>query len=97
VAAVVYNPIKVDLKALREVVTAQASAAGWAEALWFELRLRIPGKKRRGALSTTALISSSLLVAAARFARSPKPSGEPAPVWRCYRRGPETCSPAISS
>ena len=31
----VYNPIKVDLKELREVVTAQASAAGWADALWF--------------------------------------------------------------
>ena len=36
VAAVVYNPIKVDLDQLREVVTAQANAAGWAESLWFE-------------------------------------------------------------
>ncbi len=36
VAAVVYNPIKVDLEKLREVVTAQASTAGWADTLWFE-------------------------------------------------------------
>jgi len=36
VAAVVYNPIKVDLNKLREVVIAQASTAGWAESLWFE-------------------------------------------------------------
>ena len=41
----VYNPIKVDLKALREVVTAQASAAGWAEALWFATSAEDPGQE----------------------------------------------------
>jgi diacylglycerol kinase family enzyme len=35
-AAVVYNPIKVDLDALRETVSTEAAAAGWAETLWFE-------------------------------------------------------------
>ena len=29
VAAVVYNPIKVDLPALREAVISEAAAAGW--------------------------------------------------------------------
>lgn len=45
VAAVVYNPIKVDLEELREVVTAQASAAGWPEALWFETSAEDPGQE----------------------------------------------------
>ena len=35
-AAVIYNPIKVDLAALRKTVDAEAAAAGWAETLWFE-------------------------------------------------------------
>ena len=35
-AAVIYNPIKVDLPALRATVDAEASAAGWAQTLWFE-------------------------------------------------------------
>jgi len=35
-AAVIYNPIKVDLDALRSAVAEEAAAAGWAEASWFE-------------------------------------------------------------
>ncbi|MGD8165955.1 diacylglycerol/lipid kinase family protein [Herbiconiux sp. P16] len=35
-AAVVYNPIKVDLDALRAAVTTEADAAGWGETLWLE-------------------------------------------------------------
>ena len=35
-AAVVYNPIKVDLARLRRSVHAAQSAAGWAPTLWFE-------------------------------------------------------------
>ncbi|WP_136054579.1 diacylglycerol kinase family protein [Microbacterium sp. K24] len=35
-AAVVYNPVKVDLDALRAAVTAEAEAAGWAEPTWYE-------------------------------------------------------------
>lgn len=36
IAAVVYNPIKVDLDALRDAVALEAAAAGWGETLWFE-------------------------------------------------------------
>jgi diacylglycerol kinase (ATP) len=35
-AAVIYNPIKVDLDALQAAVNAEAAAAGWAESTWFE-------------------------------------------------------------
>ncbi len=35
-AAIVYNPVKVDLEALREVVTQEAEAAGWNETVWLE-------------------------------------------------------------
>ncbi|MDJ0348844.1 diacylglycerol kinase family protein [Cryobacterium sp. PH29-G1] len=35
-AAVVYNPVKVDLDKLRASVDAAARAAGWAETQWFE-------------------------------------------------------------
>ncbi|MGO4102811.1 diacylglycerol kinase family protein [Leifsonia sp. YAF41] len=34
-AAVIYNPIKVDLKKLRASVNAAAQSAGWADTLWF--------------------------------------------------------------
>ncbi len=36
VAAVIYNPIKVDLPAIESVVAAEQTAAGWGETLWFE-------------------------------------------------------------
>lgn len=35
-AAVIYNPIKVDLGALRDVVTSAAQEAGWGESVWLE-------------------------------------------------------------
>ena len=35
-AAVIYNPVKVDLDELRAAVTAEADAAGWAETTWYE-------------------------------------------------------------
>lgn len=35
-AAVVYNPIKVDLKKLKKAVATAQEAAGWAPTLWFE-------------------------------------------------------------
>jgi diacylglycerol kinase (ATP) len=35
-AAVIYNPIKVDLDALREAVSVEARTAGWNETLWLE-------------------------------------------------------------
>ncbi|TFC69316.1 diacylglycerol kinase family protein [Cryobacterium sp. TMT2-4] len=43
-AAVVYNPIKVDVDELRDAVEAQQSAAGWPETLWFETSAEDPGQ-----------------------------------------------------
>ena len=43
-AAVVYNPVKVDLARLREVVDAEASAAGWDETKWYETSVEDPGQ-----------------------------------------------------
>jgi diacylglycerol kinase family enzyme len=43
VAAVVYNPIKVDLDAVKAVVAAEEAAAGWGETLWFETSAEDPG------------------------------------------------------
>jgi diacylglycerol kinase (ATP) len=43
-AAVVYNPIKVDLPALREAVETEATAAGWNETLWFETSVEDVGQ-----------------------------------------------------
>ncbi|HXH34059.1 MAG TPA: diacylglycerol kinase family protein [Plantibacter sp.] len=36
IAAVIYNPVKVDVDVLREAVERSASDAGWGESLWFE-------------------------------------------------------------
>ena len=43
-AAVVYNPIKVDLDALKAVVATEQAAAGWGETLWFETTEEDPGQ-----------------------------------------------------
>jgi diacylglycerol kinase family enzyme len=42
-AAVVYNPIKVDLDALRETVATAAQQAGWGETRWYETSEEDPG------------------------------------------------------
>jgi diacylglycerol kinase (ATP) len=42
-AAMVYNPIKVDLDALRAVVETEEQAAGWEPTLWFETSVEDPG------------------------------------------------------
>lgn len=44
VAAVIYNPIKVELPAIEAVVAAEESAAGWGETLWFETTAEDAGK-----------------------------------------------------
>lgn len=44
VAAVVYNPIKVDLPALEAAVAAEEIAAGWGKTVWFETSADDPGK-----------------------------------------------------
>ena len=43
-AAVVYNPIKVDLDALRAAVDAAAERAGWGESRWYETSVEDPGE-----------------------------------------------------
>jgi diacylglycerol kinase family enzyme len=43
VAAVVYNPIKVDLDAIKAAMKAEQEAAGWGESLWFETTEEDPG------------------------------------------------------
>lgn len=43
VAAVVYNPIKVDLEAITAVVAVEQSDAGWGETLYFETSKDDPG------------------------------------------------------
>jgi len=42
-AAVIYNPIKVDLEALRRAVGRSASEAGWGESRWYETTEADPG------------------------------------------------------
>ncbi len=42
-AAVVFNPIKVDIEKLRAAVQAAEGAAGWAPSLWFETSEEDPG------------------------------------------------------
>ncbi|PFG34840.1 diacylglycerol/lipid kinase family protein [Sanguibacter antarcticus] len=44
VAAVVYNPVKVDLDALREIVAREEQAAGWDTSVWFETSVDDPGQ-----------------------------------------------------
>ena len=43
-AAVIYNPVKVDLDLLREAVNTEAAAAGWAESVWFETSVEDVGQ-----------------------------------------------------
>ena len=43
VAAIVYNPIKVDLDLLKASVAAGESAAGWATTRWYETSVEDPG------------------------------------------------------
>ena len=61
VAAVVYNPVKVDLDALRAAVAAEENAAGWGETLWFETTKDDPGQ---GPTKEAISAGASLVIAA---------------------------------
>jgi len=61
VAAVVYNPVKVDLASLRAVVHAEQAAAGWGETLWFETSIDDPGQ---GAARAALEQDASMIVVA---------------------------------
>ena len=60
-AAVVYNPIKVDLDAIRVTVADEADQAGWEETLWFETSQDDPG---RGATSRALDAGVSMIIVA---------------------------------
>lgn len=47
-AAVVYNPIKVDLDAVRREVARQEQMAGWARTRWYETSVKDPGQAVTG-------------------------------------------------
>jgi diacylglycerol kinase (ATP) len=60
-AAVVYNPIKIDLEAVKAVVDVEEQAAGWPETLWFPTSEDDPG---RGATSDAIDAGATLIIAA---------------------------------
>ena len=60
-AAVVYNPVKVDLDALRAVVAAEEQQAGWLETVWVATSEEDPG----AGAAKQALESGAQLVIAA--------------------------------
>ena len=53
VAAVIYNPIKVDITALKAAVASAEKSAGWGTSLWFETSEEDPG-----ALVTTEAVDA---------------------------------------
>jgi diacylglycerol kinase (ATP) len=61
VAAVVYNPIKVDLDAIKRVVARAEADAGWGETLWFETSKEDPGQ---GATKAALDAGATMVIAA---------------------------------
>lgn len=61
IAAVIYNPIKVDLEVLREAVSTEATAAGWGETLWFETSVEDVGQ---GVTAEAIAANVDLIIAA---------------------------------
>src|SRR3978361_135097 len=60
-AAVIYNPIKVNLKLLKATVKTAESQAGWLKTLWFETSVLDPG----GEVTKEALARGADVVLAA--------------------------------
>lgn len=60
-AAVIYNPIKVNLKTLKATVKAAESQAGWNRSLWFETSVLDPG----GEVAKQAIANGADVVLAA--------------------------------
>lgn len=61
IAAIVYNPIKVDLDELRAAVDSAAADAGWGESLWFETSVEDVGQ---GATAKALEAGADLVIAA---------------------------------
>ena len=60
-AALIYNPIKVDLDALKTAVAAEESSSGWDETLWLETSEDDPG---RGQTEEALAADVQLIIAA---------------------------------
>ncbi len=60
-AAVIYNPVKVNLKTLKATVKSAESDAGWGKTLWFETSKLDPG----GQVAKTAIANGADVVLAA--------------------------------
>jgi diacylglycerol kinase (ATP) len=60
-AAVIYNPVKVDLPTLKQTVERNQREAGWNETLWFETSQEDPG----GGMTREALEAGADVIAAA--------------------------------
>lgn len=60
-AAIVYNPIKIDVDAVRAIVAAEEASAGWEESLWFATSEDDPG---RGAAEQALEAAVDLVIAA---------------------------------
>ncbi|GAB3618239.1 diacylglycerol kinase family protein [Okibacterium endophyticum] len=60
-AAVVYNPVKLDVDAVRDVVTAEADAAGWGQTHWYETSVDDPG---HGAAARALKEGAAMVIAA---------------------------------
>jgi diacylglycerol kinase (ATP) len=61
IAAVVYNPIKVDVEHLKKAVTDAADAAGWGQTAWFETTEDDPGQ---GVVASAVRRGASVVLAA---------------------------------
>ena len=57
-AAMVYNPVKVDLEALKAAVAAEELAAGWGETLWLETTEKDPGPGQARDKGATVIIAA---------------------------------------
>jgi diacylglycerol kinase (ATP) len=60
-AAVVYNPVKIEVDDLRPIIEAEARDAGWETTLWFETSVEDPG----GGQAREALEAGATMVLAA--------------------------------
>ncbi|ASD23471.1 diacylglycerol kinase (ATP) [Cryobacterium sp. MP_3.1] len=60
-AAVVYNPIKVNLDDIKRAVAAEEAKAGWGETLWFETSKEDPGQ---GAAQAAIDAGATMVIAA---------------------------------
>jgi diacylglycerol kinase (ATP) len=60
-AAVIYNPIKVDLDAIRAIVDSEERAAGWSESTWIATSEDDPGQ---GAASEAVAAGAAIVIAA---------------------------------